>query len=163
MEYVSADHSDNISDLQTPLLITKESGQTKRCKWQWIVKQHLRNGVEDRLDYKLQKSICKTCHNTNVRAIPVTDQHNEQHAEQGDRASHGQICELNQRADHGKPHCRSRKYKLLRGDTVLLLLLMLTNDCRCNDQRQNHDDRNHDSYHGETHRTVSPRSLRGSK
>ena len=75
----TSENADYISNLKSPFFLIEKSGKTKRTECERIVKQHLWDRVENRFCYKLNQTICNSCHDADIRAIPVCDQNDKKH------------------------------------------------------------------------------------
>ncbi len=96
-------------------LFAEKSGKSQGAEGQRIIHQKLPGRVKYGIQDKLEQAVCKAGEKPCFCAVPVADEHDEQHAEQGDGAAEGKSCEFDLRGHDGKSHGHAGEDKLLRG------------------------------------------------
>ena len=160
---VTAEHTCEIAKLQAVLFPGKESGQAECPESAGVVDEHLRQRIEYRFRHKLKQTVGNRSHNTDIGAVPIADQDNKEHAQQGDGAAHGQIGKFNQGADRCKRDCRGGKYQLPGGKLCLFDIIFVP-EYGCGNQKNKdkcRDDQN--ACRGHAHGAVTPGSFGGGK
>ena len=121
-------------------LFCKKSCNTKCGECKNVITADLEEGKHIWFLDKLQDSISKSDCNTSSNTVPVSNQHDEEHAAQSNTSAPWQSKNLQIRSDKSKRHCYSTKYKLSGGKFVLFRVLACKAD-RSQKQNNSCDDR----------------------
>ena len=143
-EYVTGDHvadvaakdtNDNAGG-QSIFLIGEEAGHTQSTEGQRVVQKYLQRRVDIGSKAQLQNTVGHTGHDTDFRAVQVTDKADEKHAEQGDGAAHGQTGKFDKAGDQSQSHGNGTECQLFGAH----FFAVFAGQDKGNDKRCQHQD-----------------------
>ena len=105
---------------QSVLCIAEQTGRPQQRKGQQIVKEDLEEGKKIGLLQKLHDAVHQADQHARCCSVPVSDQHDEEHGEQGDGSAVRQAEQMDIRGDKGQCQRHRAEGKLLRAQSLAL-------------------------------------------
>lgn len=121
-EKESAENSEEIAFDQPVLLVAENTGEPQCAESEKVVGEHLGDADDVGIHHKLQNAVSRRRHQSGAQTEPITDQADEQHAEQSHGAAVRQIKQFQVRSDHGEGYGDGTEGKLFCIDGFFALL-----------------------------------------